>query len=661
MGGFPEQQTERRLRFMRHRSPAGQGAAGKRPASRGRRILAAGCSVAAVTLIAAACSSSGNGAAGSSSGITVPGGIGSVPAAATGAEKAGTITWAMQPNAVPNWIFPVLNSANNSVYNQESFIWEMWRPLYWTQNGVVPEVVPSMSLADLPVFSNGDKSLSITMKSNYKWSDGQPVTSQDLAFDIDLTKAAVKESPANWASYTPGYFPDDIVSMSTPNSSTLVMNLSSPVNPSWFTQDILAYAGPIDPLPAHAWAKASVNGPILDFTNPANATKIYNFLAAQNKSVNTYATNPLWQVVDGPYKLSVFNATTGAFTMVPNTTYGGPHAAKMSNFQGVPFTSEDAEFNAIKAGSIDVGLIPQADIPQIPQVKRLGYNVFGEPDYSMNFVNYNFKDTTGHFNAIANQLYFRQAMAHLEDQQGYINAFFHGAGDPSYGPIPAYPKSPYLPANAATNPYPFSVSDAVSLLKSHGWTVTPGGTDTCTSAGSGANQCGAGIPAGTKLSFNLIYDSQLGIITEMITDLTSKAKQAGINISLAGSNFNYMISNYNDPAAPANENKWAMEDFGGETLNPYATTFGLFNTNGSTQIGDYSNPTADSLIQASISGTNPSAVKNEAAFLTQNQPVIFQPLEDYTWAWKTSVSGTPASFENLTQYYATPEFWYLTK
>ena len=34
----------------------------------------------------------------------------------------------------------------------------------------------------------------------------------------------------------------------------------------------------------------------------------------------------------------------------------------------------------------------------------------------------------------------------------------HGAGAPAYGPIPAYPQSPYLPADAATDPYPFSIS-----------------------------------------------------------------------------------------------------------------------------------------------------------------------------------------------------------
>ena len=38
--------------------------------------------------------------------------------------------------------------------------------------------------------------------------------------------------------------------------------------------------------------------------------KIFNFLTAQAKSLSTYATNPLWQVVDGPYKLTAYNPTT---------------------------------------------------------------------------------------------------------------------------------------------------------------------------------------------------------------------------------------------------------------------------------------------------------------------------------------------------------------
>ena len=95
-----------------------------------------------------------------------------------------------------------------------------------------------------------------------------------------------------------------------------------------------------------------------------------------------------------------------------------------------------------------------------------------------------------------------------------------------------------------------------------------------------------------------------------------------------------------------------MEDFGGESTSPIPTTFGLFNTGGSDQIGDYSNPTADSLINESITGTNPNAVKAEASFLRPTSRCCSSPTADHIWAWKTSISGTsPESFENLTQYY----------
>ncbi len=629
----------------------------------GRNGYIGGLALAAAGVTAlSACSGSTSSTPTTSGATKVPGGIGSIPAPGTSSGKAATITWAQMTGSEPNWIFPIPTSASNSVSNVFTFEWMLWRPVYWTINGVTAEVYPPMSIGNTPVYSNGDKTVSVTLK-NWKWSDGSPVTANDLLFDIDLIKAGVKEAPSNWSGYVPGHFPDNLVSTSEPSASTLVMNFSSPVNPGWFTNNYLGQ-GPLIPLPAQTWAKTSATGPIVTNwnTNPAVATKIFNFLTAQAKDVSTYATNPLWQTVDGPYKLSAYNATTGAYTLVPNTSYSGPHANPVPTFQALPFTSDTAEFNAIKAGSIDVGYVPSTDVPQLPQLAKLGYNYFGMPEYGMTFANYNFKDTTGDFNNIVAQLYFRQAMAHVEDQQGWISAFMYGAGDPAYGPVPAYPQSPYLPANAATNPYPFNVNTAISILKSNGWTVNPGGTDVCAKAGSGAGDCGAGIPVGTALKFNLIYSTTPALIGEQMTDLVSQAKKAGINITLSSSNFDYMITNYIDPAAPANENKWAMMDFGGETLDPYPTTFGLFNTGGSSQIGDYSNPTADSLINTSITSGNPTAVKNEASFLTNDQPVMFQPNPANIWAWKTNISATQSQYlENLTQYYAQPEYWYLTK
>ena len=627
-----------------------------------KRIGAFALAVAGVTAIAAcSTSSSSSGSAtptSTSGGVTQPGSVGVIPAAGTPSGTAGSITYGFQATNAPTWVLPEVTAAFNSVYNTFLFEYEMWRPLYYAPNGSSQTVDETLSVANAPVWSNGDKTVSISLKP-WKWSNGETVSSKDLLFSLYEIKAAVKASPANWAAYGgTGFFPDNITSMTAPNASTVVINMKSPVNPTWLEEDIL---GSISLFPASQWAKDSASGATIDFTNPANADKIYSYLSAQAKSVNTYATNPLWQDVYGPYKLTSFNAATGAYTLAPNPSYSGPHVTPVSSFVGVPFTSNAAQFNAIKSGSIDVSVVPPEDVPQLSTLKGAGYNYYGLPSWGNYFAAYNFQDKTGDFNNIVSQLYFRQAMQHLEDQEGQIKAFLSGAGVPGYGPITLYPESPYLPANEKTNPYPFNVSTAVSQLKANGWNVVPNGTDTCAKPGTGPGECGAGIPAGTKLAFNLVYNT-LAPYTQMVEDLASNAKAAGIQITLQGSNFNYIISNYNDIASPANNNKWAMEDFGGESLSTYPTTYGWLNTNASGQLGLYSNPTADSLINASINSPNPNAIANELSFMASNLPVLWQPVRDHIYAWKTNISATkPEAIENLTQYTATPEFWYLTK
>jgi peptide/nickel transport system substrate-binding protein len=619
------------------------------------KMLAACAVAAAAALGLAACStsSSGSGSVNSTSGA-----FGSVPAA-SGTPTAGTITWAEPPGSSPTWILPVIPGADFTVYSTSSFNYESWRPLYWTQSGVSPTIDQAMSLADTPAYSNGDKTVTVKMKTNYKWSDGQPVTSQDALFYIDEVRAAVKESAANWGAYSPGVgIPDQVVSASTPNATTLVLNLNKAVNPLWFTDNMLAL---VQPMPVHAWAKASATGPVLDFTNPANAKKIYDFLAAASGSTGTYATNPLWQVVDGPYRLTVFNNTTGAYTMVPNPSYGGPKSKIVPTLQAVPFTSDTAEFNAVLSHSIDIGYMPQTDVPQLARVKAVGYHVFGYPDWGNTFVNYNFADKTGDFNNIINQLYIRQALAHLEDEAGYVKAFFHGAGGLAYGPVPAVPVSPYSPANALNNPYPFSITAAANLLKSHGWTVVPGGTSTCAKPGTGAGECGAGIPAGTKLAFNVLYINDPAIAGEEITDWASDAKKVGINMALESGTFNHIVTVADNPGSPKTINQWAMAAWGGFTNSPYPTTFGEFNGGGSLNGGSYNDPEANKLINASVTGGSPDAVKAEASYLTQQQPSLFQPNADSIIVWKTNVSGQPAAIQAMTQYYLNTELMYLTK
>src|ERR1700734_3536942 len=127
--------------------------------------------VAGITSLGACRGSSTSSASGSASpGVAMVGQVGSVPDAATGAEKAGTITVAGPPNAAPTWIMPMVTAAANSVFTVPEFDYQMYRPLYWDTNGVQPTETPAMSLANEPTWSNGGKTVTFTIKSNYKWS-----------------------------------------------------------------------------------------------------------------------------------------------------------------------------------------------------------------------------------------------------------------------------------------------------------------------------------------------------------------------------------------------------------------------------------------------------------------------------------------------------------
>jgi peptide/nickel transport system substrate-binding protein len=622
---------------------------GGRKLGRKLAVVAAAAGLAALT----ACGSGGSGK--TLSGIGENGLYGSIPAQ-TGTPHAGTIKVAQLTGMTP-WILPIITAADNSIYTTSFFDYLMWRPLYWYPNGNSWTEDKQLSLASDPVWSNGDKTATITLKTNYKWSNGQPVTAKDVAFWYYETKAAIKESAANWAAYTPGLgIPDQVASVTTPSSSTVVFNLKSAVNPSWFLEDMLST---IQPMPSQAWDQG------LDFTNPANAKKIYDTLSKASSQVSTYASNPLWQTVDGPYKLTSFNTTSDDWAMSPNKAYGGPTGKVVSPIQLNFYASAASEFNALKSGAATVGYVPMDDVPQANSLKP-NYSLFGYPSLGFHAIFYNFKDTTGNFDKIIGQLYVRQALAHLADQKGLVKAIYHGAGAEQYGAVGKYPPLPYTPSNSLTDPYPYSPTTAANILKSHGWTVVPGGTSSCAKPGSAANECGAGIPAGTKLAWNMPYAADNPTSVQISTAFASALKSVGMNVTLQSDTFNHIIENYNNPAVPNNANKWAMENFGGENLNPYPTTFGLFNSTGSGNLGSYSDPTADKLITASVSGTNPNALTSELSYITQQQPVWFEPSEDYASAGgllavNSQISGPPNAFSAYTQNYLEPEFWYFKK
>ena len=120
----------------------------RKAALSGRRPWAAALALAlSVPLAIAACSS--NSASGKSSTKPISG---------------GTATFALPAGGGPNSILPLNTITVYTNTNIFDFQYLMYRPLYWFGMDGKVKVNPSLSIADMPVFSNGGKTVTIKLK-----------------------------------------------------------------------------------------------------------------------------------------------------------------------------------------------------------------------------------------------------------------------------------------------------------------------------------------------------------------------------------------------------------------------------------------------------------------------------------------------------------------
>jgi peptide/nickel transport system substrate-binding protein len=569
--------------------------------------------------------------------------------------SGGKAVFAELPNAKPNYIFPLTSGGFFSVANLSQFQFLMYRPLYWFgQNGTV-KLNSDLSLAKDPVYSDGGKTVTMKLKG-WKWSDGQPITSRDIEFWQNL----VTFNKDHWAAYSPGEYPDNVTGTDYPDANTAVFHLDKAYGSYFFNYNELSQ---VSPLPQHVWDKTSDSGTVGDYDREAKgAAAVYRYLDGQSKSIGTYDTNPLWQVVDGPWKLKHM-ATDGNVQMVPNPGYGGPVKPTLAEFDEVPFTTDTAEFEVIHSGGIDYGYIPNRDLgttngeqdPNPSGVKSLTRYTF-KPwiDWQITYFQENFANAD--HGAIYKQLYFRQAMQRLVDQAGYIKNIFKGYAYPDYGPVPIKPSNNFADSFEQKNPYPFDVNAAVKLLQDNGWTVNAGGVSVCSKPGTGAGQCGDGVAQGAKASFKLEYASGTLAVKQEMEALKSDFSRAGIEIILSEAPFDTVISDAFGGTTTADMDNWG----GGWIFAPdyYPTGDEMFSTDAGSNGGAYSDATNDANTTATTTSNDVSALYRYEDYLAQQLPVVWIPVADAQLALvKKTLHGWDPQ-DPLLQLY--PENWYFT-
>ena len=107
--------------------------------------------------------------------------------------------------------------------------------------GTTPNLNLSLSVGKNPVYSNGSKTITIDL-NNYKWSNGEAMSAQDVVFWMNMMHAEKN----NYGAYVPGInaIPDDVTNVVATTPTEVTFTFSGAVNTNWYTYNNLSQITP---------------------------------------------------------------------------------------------------------------------------------------------------------------------------------------------------------------------------------------------------------------------------------------------------------------------------------------------------------------------------------------------------------------------------------
>jgi peptide/nickel transport system substrate-binding protein len=415
-----------------------------------RRTLVAGCALATAI---------------------VAGVLGGTTAASTGAT-GGTVVFGAEQE--PPCLNGVLAGCNNT--------WTSWTVgisfpgLYKIQpNG---DLKPDMLEAEAKTTSR-PFTVTYKLKQNANWSDGKPVTAQDVIFTLTTIM-----NPKNDVAGRAGY--QDIARAKAINSKTVKLTFKKPYA-AWK----LLFSNQFGVLPKHALQGKDFN-------------EIWN------TNVNSQTTGK--PIGSGPFILESY--TKGqSMTMVRNPKYYGK-APKIGKIVFRFITNTDSEIQAIKGGEVDA-IYPQPQL-QLGDLRRTsGLKVLSSAGSQYEHIDFN-AGKKGF--PLARAPWFRQAFSYSIDRAALTKQLFGGL-KPDLQPLQSLTyqntQKQYQPHFAQ---YTYNPTKAGQIMTKHG----------CTKGGDGIFVCN-GIRASVK--YGTTAGNRLRELSQEIVQ--AQAKKSGIEVTIA--------------------------------------------------------------------------------------------------------------------------------
>ena len=466
------------------------------------------------------------------------------------------------------------------------------------------EIDWSRSLATA-VTTTDDTTFTVTMRP-WHWSDGVPVTAADVAYTFGI----IKQLGPTWVGYGGGGLPYIVKTLKVLGPSQFQVVTVHPVNAQWFIYNGISG---LAPLPEHDWKKYTID-----------------------QQFQMQSTPSFFNVVDGPLKLQSIAMGLDA-VFVPNPRWEGP---KM-HFTRLIFKflqGDGANVQGVESGDTDDSELPTDLFPKYADHKISGLYIVILPQSTYeNVINLNFNNPRASF---FHDLRVRQAMEDAIDQQAIIHGLQHGNGDPAFGPVARFQTQFLTPAmRAGQFPVGYDPDKSRALLKAAGYVPGPDGIMQ---------------KAGKRLSFTYLEESGTDAITELDEIIQADLRKVGIDMKIQQMEFNQMLA-----LMASHPTGWDATGTGQSAPN-YPSGEGSFETGAFQNMGGYSNPELDKLINANISQQGLGPLFAYETYASEQQPVIFTPRERSVLLVNDRIHGmgdfiNPAGDYAPDQLYCTPQ------
>ena len=492
--------------------------------------------------------------------------LGVATASATPIPHGGTIYTVpgvgIAPPAAVNGFNPLLTS---SAYDSQ-VEGNLYAGLLWINRRFAINF--NESIAKQIIVGPHHRSFTVLLHHFWRWSDGQPVTTADIAYTYHMI---LKLGPL-YPGYDTGGIPKEIKSFQVLSPYAFRIVTTRPVNPQWFE---LSGLSQLTPYPKQAWSKYSV------------------------QQLNDNMTNlKFFKVVDGPFQLESFHP--GRYvSIVPNPHYSGPNPPHVARVVFRFLNSNAGVFFALKRGAIQLGNLPNPLYPARKQLTNYRLHLAG-PIWGFNYLGFNFANP--HIAFIRNVL-VRRAIMHAIDQDLMIKVIAYGHGSRAYGLIPTHPDTFLSPeAKALLRKGEYNPARAKQLLREAGWHRDPDGIRE---------------KNGQKLEFTLYMPPQM---VRGPTLLTQMLGAVGIEVHLREKPFNEVYAEMIDP-----HNTHWQAVYLGWSQSAFPTGGSIFRCGGAQNSYHYCNAEMDRLQDAIRVHTGLKALYAYQDYFTEQQPVIVLP------------------------------------